>query len=139
MLRKYCNSFLSDFKVKDIWVERDRQLLEELIDRVAEGTLIERVKHIIIHQISIIELSKYLDLKAEDLNRGLLEASQEIREVKQSNVQIVLNLPQITLLLLDEFWQVLLYVKVRSIELRVDDESPEGETVKTVRLCIGSV
>ena len=40
MLRKYCNSFLSDFKVKDIWVERDRQLLEEVIDRVAEETLI---------------------------------------------------------------------------------------------------
>ena len=35
------------------------------------------------------------------MNRGLLEASQEINEVKQSNMQIVLNLPQITLLLLD--------------------------------------
>ena len=40
MLRKYCNSFLCDFKVKDIWMERDRELLEEVIDRVAEGSLI---------------------------------------------------------------------------------------------------
>ena len=43
-----------------------------MIPKVNQDALIEKVKFILIHQISIIELSRFLDMKAGDLNKGLL-------------------------------------------------------------------
>jgi hypothetical protein len=34
LLRKYCNAFLSDFKVKDIWTSKDKKVLSDTIARV---------------------------------------------------------------------------------------------------------
>jgi hypothetical protein len=79
LLRKYCNAFLSDFKIKDVWTEKDRDQLAGTIRRVDDESVVEKIKFIIIHQISIMELSKFLDMKAEDLNKGLLEASKQIK------------------------------------------------------------
>ena len=54
LLRKYCNAFLADFKPRDIWTYKDKDLLQTLINKANQEVLLEKIKFILIHQISII-------------------------------------------------------------------------------------
>lgn len=117
LLRKYCNAFLADFKPKDIWSARDKDSLQGLVNKANQEVLLEKIKFILIHQISIIELSRFLDMKAEDLNKGLLEASQQLTEIQKPNIKIKLNIPQITIYLMNHFSETLLSLNFKDINL----------------------
>lgn len=72
LLRKYCNAFISDFRIKEGWSARDKDQLATLLGSLREELVAEKVKYIVVNQMSVTELAKFFALKAQDLDKGLL-------------------------------------------------------------------
>jgi hypothetical protein len=72
LFRKYCNAFLSDFKAKDFWNSKDKEMISAILLNLHESIIIEKIKYIVINQMSVAELSKFFAVKGQDLDKGLL-------------------------------------------------------------------
>jgi hypothetical protein len=51
--------------------------------------------------MSVAELSKFFAVKGQDLDKGLLEVSKEIKDLEQPRLKIQIGVPQITLYLVN--------------------------------------
>jgi hypothetical protein len=67
--------------------------------------------------MSVAELSKFFAVKGQDLDKGLLEVSKEIKDLEQPRLKIQIMVPQITLYLVNEFSESILELNVLNISL----------------------
>jgi len=57
-------------------------MFNSIITNFHSSVIVDKIKYIVVNQMSVTELSKFFALKAQDLDKGLLEVSKEIKDIK---------------------------------------------------------